>query len=71
MKNVEFQHGLADVEALESCLLVLDDMMDSLEGGVADLFTKGNHPKNISVIVLMKMKNDIIVKENNNKLSTF
>ena len=52
MQNVEFQHGLADVEELESCLLVLDDMMDSLEGGVADLFTKGSHHKNISVIAV-------------------
>ena len=45
MKNVEFQHGSADVEEMESCLLVLDDMMDHLEGGVADLFTKGSHHK--------------------------
>ena len=52
VENVEFQHGLADVEELQSCPLVLDDMMDSLEGGVADLFTKGSHHKNISVIVV-------------------
>ena len=52
MKNEEFQHGLVDVEEMESCLLVLDDMMDSFEGGVADLFTKGSYHKNISVIVV-------------------
>ena len=52
MKNVEFQHGLADVEELESCLLVLDDMMDCLEEGVVDLFTRGSHHKNISGIVV-------------------
>ena len=49
---MEFQHGLADVEELELCLLVLDDMMDSLEGGVAYLFTKGSHHKNIFVIAV-------------------
>ena len=43
---------LTDVEELESCLLVLDDMMDSLDSGVADLFTKGSHHKNISVIAV-------------------
>ena len=52
MKNVEFQQGLPDVEELESCFLVLDDMMDSLESGVTDLFTKGSHHKNISVIAV-------------------
>ena len=52
MKYVEFQQGLPDVEELESCLLVLNDMMDSLESGVADLFTKGSHHKNISVIAV-------------------
>ena len=52
MKYVEFQQGLPDVEELESCLLVLDDMMDSLESGVADLFTKGSHHKNISIIAV-------------------
>ena len=50
MKDVEFQQSLADVGKLESCLLVLDDIMDSLESGVANLFTKGSHHKNISVI---------------------
>ena len=54
MKNVEFQQGLPDVEELESCLLVLDDMMDSLDSRVADLFTKGSHHKNISVIAVMQ-----------------
>ena len=49
---MEFQLGLPDVEELESCLLVLDDMMDSLDSGVADLFTKGSHHKNISVIAV-------------------
>ena len=52
MKDVEFQQGLPDVEELESCLLVLDDMMDRLESEVADLFTKGSHHKNISVIAV-------------------
>ena len=42
----------SDVEELESCLLVLDDMMDHLGSGVADLFTKGSHHKNKSVIAV-------------------
>ena len=50
MKHVEFQQGLSDVEKLKSCLLVLDDMMACLESEVADIFTKGGHHKNISII---------------------
>ena len=52
MKEVEFRQGLPDVEKLKSCLLVLDDMMDHLESEVADLFTKGSHHKDISVIAV-------------------
>ena len=52
MKDVEFRQGLPDVEKLKSCLLVLDDIMDHLESEVADLFTKGSHHKNISVIAV-------------------
>ena len=43
MKEVEFRQGLPDVKKLKSCLL---------ESEVADLFTKGNHHKNISVIAM-------------------
>ena len=50
MKDVEFRQGLPEVEKLKSCLLVLDDMMDHLESEAADLFTKGSHHKNISVM---------------------
>ena len=50
MKDVEFRQGSPDFEKLKSCLLVLGYMMDLLEGEVADLFTKGSHHKNISVI---------------------
>ena len=46
-KDVEFRQGLPHVEELESCLLVLDDMMDHMESGVADLLTKGSHHKYI------------------------
>ena len=52
MKDVEFRHGLPDVEKLKSCLLVLYDIMDRLESEVADLFTKGSHHNNISVIAV-------------------
>ena len=52
MKDVEFRQGLPDVRKLKSCLLMLDDMMDRLESEVADLFTKGSHHKNISVIAV-------------------
>ena len=43
MKEVEFRQGLPDVKKLKSCLL---------ESEVADLFTKGSHHKNISVIAV-------------------
>ena len=52
IKDVEFRQGLPDFEKLKSCLLVLDDMMDHLESEVADLFTRGSHHKNISVIAV-------------------
>ena len=52
MKDVEFQQGLPHVEKLKSCLQVLDNMMDHLDGEVADLFTRGSHHKNISIIAV-------------------
>ena len=55
MKDVEFRQGLPDVEELESCFLVLVDMMHHLESGVADLFTKGSHHRNISVIAVISL----------------
>ena len=44
-KNMKFQHGLPDVEDLESYVLVLHDKMDRLESGMSDLFTKGSRHK--------------------------
>ena len=52
MKDMQFPQGLPDVEKLKSCLLVLDDMMEHLKSEVADLFTNGNHHKNISIIAV-------------------
>ena len=49
MKDVEFRQGLQDVEKLKSCFLVLHDMMERLENEVADLYTKGNHHKYMSL----------------------
>ena len=54
MEGVEFHQGLPNVEDLESCLVILDDMMSQLGGEVTEVFTRGSHHRNVSVIAVMQ-----------------
>ena len=40
MEGVDFHQGLPEVEELESCLLILDDIMSQLGSEVAEVFTR-------------------------------
>ena len=54
MEGVDFHQGLPGVEELESCLLILDDMMSQLGSEVAEVFTRGSHHRDVSVIAVMQ-----------------
>ena len=50
-----FHHGLPDIDDFdgrEPTLLVIDDLMQESNESVANLFTKGSHHRNISVVFL-------------------
>ena len=61
----------SDAKELESCLLVLDDMMDCLESGVADLFTKGSYHNNISVTAVQQSRWQRTISLNTNYMVMF
>jgi len=53
--RVTFHRGLPDnddFDGREPTLLIIDDLMQESNEGVANLFTKGSHHRNISVIFL-------------------
>ena len=53
--NVEFRQGLSntnDSDGSEPVLLVIDDLMQETDETVANLFTKGSHHRNVSVVFL-------------------
>jgi len=53
--RVTFHHGLPDIDDFdgrEPTLLVIDDLMQESNESVANLFTKGSHHRNISVVFL-------------------
>ena len=53
--RVKFHEGLPDVSRFDGrqlVLLIIDDLMQETDGTVANLFTKGSHHRNISVIYL-------------------
>jgi len=52
---VTFHHGLPDIDDFdgrEPTLLIIDDLMQESNESVANLFTKGSHHRNISVVFL-------------------
>lgn len=56
--NVEFCEGLPDLQNVsenDNNLLILDDLMDEIgkQSSCANLFTKGSHHKNITVIAII------------------
>jgi hypothetical protein len=56
-KYVKIHEGVPDIENFTDCkkrLIVLDDLMSSAKQNVVDLFTKGSHHFNISVIFIMQ-----------------
>jgi len=53
--HVEFNRGLPsldDFDGKQTVLLVLDDLMNEADQTVANLFTKGSHHRNVSVVFL-------------------
>jgi len=53
--RVQFRRGLPDSDEFdgsEPVLLVIDDLMDQTDDSVANLFTKGSHHRNVSVVFL-------------------
>jgi len=55
--RVTFHQGLPnldDFDGREPTLLVIDDLMNETDGSVANLFTKGSHHRNISVVFLVQ-----------------
>lgn len=53
--DVEFRQGLpdaSDFDGSEPVLLVIDDLMQETDETVANLFTKGSHHRNVSVVFL-------------------
>lgn len=54
-KHVQFQQGLPDVDQFDGkqrVLLILDDLMAECNNAVSNIFTRGSHHLNISVIYL-------------------
>ena len=56
--RVQFRRGLPDLDEFdgsEPVLLVIDDLMDQTDESAANLFTKGSHHRNVSVVFLAKI----------------
>jgi len=55
--NVEFIEGLPQREnfdGAQSTLLILDDLMNETNRSVTDLFTKGSHHRDLSVVYIVQ-----------------
>jgi len=55
--QVTFHEGLPDMndfDGSEPVLLVVDDLMDQTNETIANLFTKGSHHRNVSVVFLVQ-----------------
>ena len=55
--RVDFRQGLPDLgdfDGNEPVLLIVDDLMNEANESVADLFTKGSHHRNVSVVFLVQ-----------------
>ena len=54
--RVTFHQGLPDLDDFdgkEPALLVINDLMNEADESVANLFTKGSHHRNVSVLSLI------------------
>ena len=57
IRDVEFIEGLAPKDTFdgrEKGLVIIDDLMNETNRSVTDLFTKGSHHRNISVIYIVQ-----------------
>ena len=57
ISRVEFVEGLPNIKTLDprkKTLIILDDLMSETDKSVTDLFTKGSHHRNISVLHLVQ-----------------
>ena len=57
LRDINFHQGLPDLEKFDPNarnLLIIDDLMDKVDGRVSELFTKGSHHRNISVIYIVQ-----------------
>ena len=55
--TVEFREGLADLSTLNGnkrTLVIIDDLMTETDKSVSNLFTKGSHHRNLSVLHLVQ-----------------
>jgi hypothetical protein len=54
MNAVEFHEGIPDSSMLDGrrTLLIIDDLMAETDGRVTNIFTKGSHHKNASVVYI-------------------
>ena len=55
--HVEFRQGLPkidDFDGSQHVLLLIDDLMQETDESIANLFTKGSHHRNISVVFLVQ-----------------
>ena len=55
--NMTYYKGIPDIDTIDKVkpqLIVLDDLMDNLTEEVRDLFTKGSHHRNISVVFIVQ-----------------
>lgn len=53
--HVKFHKGLPNIQDFDGrrpVLLIIDDLMQEADEGVANLFTKGSHHRNVSVMLL-------------------
>ena len=57
MDNVEFVEGLPDLKNIDPTfrhLIIIDDLMAEADKRISNLFTKGSHHRNVSVLHLMQ-----------------
>jgi len=55
--HVDFRRGLPnsdDFDGSTRVLLIVDDLMDDADRSMADLFTRGSHHRNVSVVFLVQ-----------------
>lgn len=55
IKNVQFMQGIPNITDFDentSTLLIIDDLMDDVNSSTSQIFTKGSHHRNISVVFL-------------------